>query len=86
MSTRAIASATGNDRKTIMSDARLLAQNGPVENGPREITGVNGKTYTPRPLSSFSLGFGSKNECIELYTGGQRLLTGRLLPASSIHS
>ena len=30
--------------------------------------------------------FGGKNECIALYTGGQRFLIGRLLPASSIHS
>lgn len=46
MSTRAIAAATGNDRKTIMSDVRELGsevvQNGP----PAPVTGTDGKTYT----------------------------------------
>lgn len=49
MSTRAIASATGNNRKTIMSDLRggesQVVQNGP----PAPVAGTDGKTYTPRP-------------------------------------
>ena len=52
MSTRAIASATGNDRKTIMADAREVAQNGPPES--REVTGTDGKTYTQRHRSKMT--------------------------------
>lgn len=52
---------------------------------PASITGTDGKTYTPRPQPLLSR-FGDKNECIALYTGGQRLLIGRLLPPSLIHS
>lgn len=42
MSTRAIASATGNDRKTIMADAREVVQNGPPATDRPAITGTDG--------------------------------------------
>jgi hypothetical protein len=44
MSTRAIAAATGNSRRTIQADAQDVAQIAP----PAPITGTDGKTYTPR--------------------------------------
>ena len=45
MSTRAIASATGNSRRTIQADSQEVAQIAP----PAPVTGTDGKTYTPRP-------------------------------------
>ena len=45
MSTRAIASATGNSRRTIQSDAHEVAQFAQ----PAPVTGTDGKTYTPQP-------------------------------------
>ena len=47
MSTRAIASATGAGRGTIARELSSVP-NGTVAE-PQTITGVNGKTYTPRP-------------------------------------
>lgn len=51
MSTRAIASATGSDRKTIMKDVRNaeVVQSGPPESENVQVTGTDGKTYTPKP-------------------------------------
>lgn len=59
MSTRAIASATGIDRKTVMNDLSQVVQNGPPATPPIEsepmpkpaptlrpsVTGTDGKTY-----------------------------------------
>lgn len=49
MSTRAIASATGSDRKTIMKDVRdvQVVHFGPPE--PAPVVGTDGKTYVPKP-------------------------------------
>lgn len=51
LSTRAIASATGADRKTVMNDLRpprQVEENGPPESEPPPVTGLDGKTYQPR--------------------------------------
>ena len=56
-----------------------VVQNGPVENGPKEITGVNGKTYTPRRCSNLNTSgdpFGSPR------AGGDNVTTP--LPAPSL--
>lgn len=49
MSTRAIASATGNSRNTIKGDLREVGQIDPPESDPAPVTGTDGKTYTPKP-------------------------------------
>lgn len=54
LSTRAIASATGVNRKTVMEDLHVAENPQVVRTGPPDptpITGTDGKTYTPTPTS-----------------------------------
>ena len=48
MSTRAIASATGNSTRTITKDMREVSHS-TTPHAPAPVTGTDGKTYTPRP-------------------------------------
>lgn len=52
MSTRAIASATGDSPRTVR---RAIDSSG--ANAPVDVTGVNGKTYTPKPRPEPAPGF-----------------------------
>lgn len=49
MSTRAIASATGVSKGTVQNALSAGAQNCPPESEPAPVTGMDGKTYTPKP-------------------------------------
>lgn len=48
MSTRAIGAAVGVDQKTISNDLRREENSSPGV-GPQPVTGMDGKTYTPKP-------------------------------------
>ncbi|MDH6283141.1 hypothetical protein [Prescottella agglutinans] len=49
LSLRAIAAATGVDRKTLRRDLEQVGEMGPPESGMNSITGTDGKTYMPKP-------------------------------------
>lgn len=51
LSTRAIASATGNSTKTITEDLKQVSQTTTPEQ-PSKVVGLDGKTYTPKPRLS----------------------------------
>ena len=82
MSIPAISSATGASVGTVHGTLSKLK----ASDTPAPIVGTDGKTYTPTPAQPLLSRFGGKNDCIRLYTGGQRLLIGLLLPPSLIHS
>jgi transposase-like protein len=48
LSTRAIASATGNSTKTITEDLKQVSQS-TTPDEPSNVVGLDGKTYTPKP-------------------------------------
>ena len=54
MSTRAIASGIGVSQDTVNRELARERNRSP-ESEPSPVTGTDGKTYTPRPLSPFSL-------------------------------
>lgn len=49
MSTRAIASATGVSKPTVIADSRRAGGQELTTSGPAPVTGTDGKTYSPRP-------------------------------------
>ena len=70
MSTRAIASATGNSRNTIKGDLREVGQIDPPESDPAPVTGTDGKTYEGRRTAKIQSGAGfyGPGEKIEMDT------------------